>query len=457
MQKWRVSLGPIKGFAKYAAVFFAVVVILSLLFWNLNQILFLKNISQVEDYDYIVYADAANIKVKNGTTGQIDFIGNELSQVLSLILKNDELKVFIKAAEYNVSSSIRLQNLTGVNIVSNGARLNLNGNSLIIAGDRWEYSKYNSIEGLTIIDGNIFIENSFMTTIKNCIFIDSWDGIVLSNTNGWTECTVIEHCYFINVQRGIVFRKPINNGTKSYANTEIRGAWFELRREGSIGIHVEPEADFNEGLIQNVRIWMGGVVEHNQMGILVEGSMLNTLMQNVVFESFANYPQNIYGIALGKDSDPPILGYGVVFCGNLTGRIYNPHGKWLYGSSGSFKIENIAVPLGVNNAYGELQEIGAVPHVSLSISSLNVKVQVKGNFSTEETVYVRLRFKFIDDSFSKHLEISFNEAGTKWLSSDDWLDIWPTRTIISSLVVDAKTTAYASNVTVIVSAYGQYG
>jgi hypothetical protein len=220
---------------------------------------------------------------------------------------------------------------------------------------------------------------------------------------------------------------------------------------------VEPEADFNEGLIQNVRIWMGGVVEHNQMGILVEGSMLNTLMQNVVFESFANYPQNIYGIALGKDSDPPILGYGVVFCGNLTGRIYNPHGKWLYGSSGSFKIENIAVPLGVNNAYGELQEIGAVPHVSLSISSLNVKVQVKGNFSTEETVYVRLRFKFIDDSFSKHLEISFNEAGTKWLSSDDWLDIWPTRTIISSLVVDAKTTAYASNVTVIVSAYGQYG
>ncbi|MEM2911428.1 MAG: hypothetical protein QXM52_01200 [Candidatus Bathyarchaeia archaeon] len=450
-------MGSIKGFAKYAAVFFAVFAILSLLFWNLNQILFLKNISQVEDYDYTVYADAANIKVKNGTTGQVDFIGNELSQVLSAILKNDGLKVFIKTAEYNISSSIRLQNLTGVKIVSNGARLNLNGNSLIIAGDHWEYSKYNSIEGLTIVNGSIVIENSFRTTIKNCVFINSWDGIVLSNTNGWTECTVIEHSYFINVQRGIVFRKPINNGTKSYANTEIRGAWFELRREGAIGIHVEPKADFNEGLIQNVRVWMGSVVERNQMGILVEGSMLNTLMQNVVFESFANDPQSIYGISLGKDSDPPILGQGIVFCGNLTSSIYNPHGKWLYGSSGSFRIENILVPLGVNNIYGEPKEIGAVPHLSLAISALNVKVQIDGNFSAEETVYVRLRFKFIDDSFSKHLEISFNKTGIKWLSNDDWLDIWPTRTIISSLVVDAKTTAYSSNVTVIVSAYGQYG
>lgn len=450
-------MDSIKKFARYAAVFFVVVVMLSLLFWNFNQILFLRDQSQLEDYDYIVYVDAANIKVKNGTTGQVDFIGNELSQVLSLILKNDGLKVFIKTAEYNVSSSIRLQNLTGVKIVSNGARLNLNGHSLIIAGDRWEYSKYNSIEGLTIIDGSIVIENSFMTTIKNCIFINSWDGIVLSNTNGWTECTVIEYCYFIDVRRGIVFRDPINNGTKSYANTEIRGAWFELRREGSIGIHVEPKANFNEGLIQNVRFWMGSVVERNQTGILVEGSMLNTLMQNAVFESFAHVPQSIYGIALGKDSDPPILGYGVVFCGNLTRSIYNPHGKWLYGSSGSFRIENIAVSLGVNNIYGEPQEIGAVPHLSLAISALNVKVQIEGNFSAGEIVYVRFRFKFIDESFSKHLEMSFNDTGAKWLTSDDWLEIWPTRTIISSLVVDAKTTVYASNVTVIVSVYGQYG
>lgn len=450
-------MSSLKGFAKYAAFFLATIVLLSLLFWIFNQISFLKSISQVEDYDYIVYADAANIKVKNGTTGLVDFVGDELSQVLNLILKNDGLKVFIKAAEYNVSSSIWIQDLTGIKIFSNGARLNLNGNSLIIKGDSWEHSKHNSIEGLTIVNGSVFVENSFMTTIKDCVFTDSFDGIVLSNTNGWTECTVIERCYFINVQRGIVFRTPIDNGTKSYANTEIRGAYFELKKDGSIAIHVEPHADFNEGLIQNVRVWMGGVVEHNQIGILVEGSMLNTLMQDVVFESFANDPQSIYGVAVGKDSDPPILGQGVVFCGNLTSPIYNPYGKWLYGSGGSFKIGNIAVPLGINNVYGEPQEIGAVPHLSLALNALNVKVHVEGNFSAEETVYVRLRFKFVDDSFSKHLEINFNETSTKWLSSDDWLEIWPTRTIISSLVVDAKTTAYTSNVTVVVSVYGQYG
>lgn len=450
-------LNSFRSFVKYVAVFSAAVIIASL-FWNLGQFLFFRDVSYTEDYDYIVYLDAEKtIIVKNGATGHIAFTGWNFSQIMSYLLRNDGLKIFIKKADYDVSTNILWKNLKDVEIISDGARLNLNGNSLIIKGDFWEHSQHNSIEGLKIINGSVILENSFMVTVKDCTFMNAEEGIVLSNTNGWTECTKIIDCYFENIGKSIVFRTPSENGTSSYANTEIKRSYFQLVRENSLGLHVEPSADFNEGLIQNVRFWMGAGAEHNQIGILVEGSMLNTLMQDVVFESFANNPQSIYGIALGKNSDPPILGHGIVFCGNLTGRIDNPHGKWLYGSSGSFKTEKIAVPLGINNAYGEPKEIGAVPYVSLALSSLNVKVQVEGNFSAEETVYIRLRFKFIDDSFSKHLEMRFNETGTKWLSNDDLLDIWPTRTIVSSLVVDAKTTAYTSNISVIVSAYGQYG
>jgi len=446
----------IKGFGRYAAVFIAAVVISSL-FWNLNQFLFFSQINYVEDYDYIVYGEGENIKVKNGTSGRVDFIGQDFSHVMNSILNSSGLKVFIKAASYNVSGPILLQNLTGVRVVSDGAQLNFNGNFLIIRGSFWEDSKSNQIEGLNIVNGGVIIENSFLTTIKNCNFTDADFGIFLSNTNGWTECTVIEHCYFLDVKKGVVFKAPVNNGTKSYANTEIKQCYFELRSEGSIGLHVEPEADFNEGLIQNVRFWMGGKVEHNQIGILVEGSMLNTLMQNVVFESFANWPSDIYGILLGYKCDPPILGHGVTFCGNLTGKIYNPHGKWIYGAAGSFKLENMYVPLGLNNNSETFKEIGPVPHLSLAISSLNVKVQVEGHFTEGEVVYVRLRLKFIDDSFSKHLEIAFNQTGTFWLSNDDWLVIWPTRNVVSALVVDAKTTAVDSYVIVSVSIYGQYG
>jgi len=449
----------LKSFTKYAVIFsFAVIV--TLLIWNLNQLLLFKDVSSAEDYDYIVYMDSAKmIIVKNGTTGRIDFTGWNFSQIIHYLLRGDGLKIFLKGGEYSASTDVILKNLKGVKIIGEGAvrtKLKLNGHSLIIRGEHWEDSQNNHIEGITLENGGIIIENSFMTTIENCIFADSDDGIILFNTNSWTECTLIENCYFIDVKRGIVFRTAIGNGTRSYASTEIRRVYFELRREGAIGIHVEPKADFNEGLIQNVRFWMGNTVEKNQTGMLIEGSMLNTLLQDLVFESFAVFPQNICGVVLGKDSDPPIIGQGVAFLGNLTSSISNPYYKWIYGSGGAFKIENMPVSLGFNNVYGKPQEIGQVPHLFLAISPLSLKVQVEGSLSTNETVCVRLRFKFIDDSLSEHLEIIFEETGTKWLSYDDWLSIWPSRTIISSIIVDAKTTAYASNAKVTVSIYGQY-
>lgn len=450
------SLISLKALAKYAVVFLAAVIISSL-FWNISQFLFFRGISHVEDYDYIVYIDGGWVKVKNGGTGQIDFSGRNFSQIMSYLLIKDGLKIFIKEAEYNVSTDIVLRNLKDVKISSNGAKINLNSNFFIIRGDHWENSAFINIEGLKIMNGDLIVENSFMANIKGCTFMDSENGIVLSNTNGWTECTKVEDCYFVNVKRGIVFKTPAKNGTRSYANTEIKRCYFELKRENSVGIHVEPSADFNEGLVQNVRFWMGGVSERNQTGVLVEGGMLNTLLQDVVFESFACSPQNIFGMELGAFCEPPILGQGIVFCGNLTKNIYNPHYKWVYGVGGSFKVENVSIPLGVNNSYGSSQEIGLIAHLFLPVSSFNVKVYVDGQFSPEEIVTVQFRLRFLDDVLSKRLEIVFRNATVTWLDHDDLLTIWPTRNVISSLIVEAKTNEASSNVNVSVSVYGQYG
>lgn len=447
-----------KIFTKYAVIFIIGVVISSIS-WNLNQFLLFRNISYKEDYDYVIFLDVNEVKVKNGTTGRIDFVGEDLSQVIDYALKNDGAKIFIKKAEYNVSNNIILKNLENVMVIGNGAKINLNGNALIVKGDSWKDSKHISIEGLTLINGSLIIENSFMATIKNCIFRDSEAGIILLNTNGWTECTKIEDCYFKNVLRGIIFKTPTGNGTRSYANTEIKRCYFELMRENSVGIQVEPVSDVNEGLIQNIRIWMGGVSEQNQTGLLVEGSMLNTILQDIVFESFAGYPQNIYGISLNSQCEAPILGQGIIFCGNLTEKIHNPYKKWLYGAGGSFKVENVGISLGLNNNYGAYREIGLVTHLYLPIYSINVKVQVNGSFSSEETVYVRFRLKLLDSSLSEDLEIRFPDinATAIWLGHEYWLKLWPSRNLIQSLIVDAKTTGESSNVTVVVSVYGQYG
>lgn len=418
-----------------------------------------RGVSYIESYDYIIYLNGREVIVKNGTTGLVELTELDLSKILNSLLRRDGLNILIKAGEYNVSDNILVYNLKGVRIIgdgSNSTKLNMNGRSLIIKGESWEKSINNHVEGLKIYNGNIIIENSFKTVIKNCFFVNSDTGVILTNTNGWTECTLIEECYFVNVYRGIVFKTPVNNGTRSYANTEIRRCFFELMREGAIAIYVERGADFNEGIMLNVRIWMGKPAEKDQTGIVIEGSMLNTVLCNVVFESFAKIPVNIYGIRVGEYSDPPIIGSGVVFCGNLTGRIYNPYGKWLYGSGGSFKVENIEVPLGTWNRFGSTVELGSLPHLSLAVCTLNVKVQIEGNFLEYEEVQVRLRFKFIDDSFSDQLILSFTSPQTVWVGRDDWLKIWPTRHIISALIVDARTNAHASNVIVKVSAYGQY-
>jgi len=446
----------IKGFMRYVVVFLSGVLVASL-FWNLNQLLFFKNVSYTEDYDYVVYMDSGAVKVKNGTTGRVEFVGENLSQALDYVLKGEGLSIFIKGAEYNASGGLVLRNLANVRIASDRARINLGGGFLAIKGDYWDNSKHVYLEGLTIFNGSLLIENSFMTTIKNCIFEDCEEGVILLNTNGWTECTKIEDCYFKNVRRGIVFKTPCGNGTRSYANTEVKRCYFELMRENSVGVHVEPLSDFNEGLIQNVRIWMGGVCEVNQTGLFIEGSMLNTLVQDMVFESFADNPKNIFGIHFGPGAEGPILGHGIVFCGNFTEKIYNPFNRWIYGAGGSFKVENVSIPVGVGDNYGVQQEIGLVTHLSLSVYSLNVKVCICGEFSMEESITVRFRLKLLDGAFSRSLELSFKNATVKWLNHDEWLYIWPTRNVIQSLVVDAKTVKEATNVTVSVSVYGQYG
>jgi hypothetical protein len=229
-----------------------------------------------------------------------------------------------------------------------------------------------------------------------------------------------------------------------------------LTRENSVAIHVEAKANFNEGLLQNIRIWLGHSNETNQIGILIEGSMLNTLLNNVVFESFSKYPKEIYGIKIGQHGESPILGQGVVFLGNLSKNIDNPFNKWIYGVGNCFKFENISVPVGLNNTYGSPYEITPPKFLYFSMSTIHLKIQVEGKFSENEVIMVRLKLKFIDESYSKDLTKNFNSTATIWLDHEDLLTILPTMNIISSLALDAKTNMASSNVKVYIWIYGQF-
>ncbi len=430
--------------------------VLSSIVWATCQFFLYGNLSMRISYDYIIYGDSKKVTVKNGLTGFIDFAGENLSDAIHFALERKGLNIFIKSGRYNVSSNILLRNVSNLKMVSDGAELQFNGGSIILQGSSYEESMNNLIEGLTLINGCIIVENSFMTIIRGCVFKDSTDGIIFLNTNTWSECTLIENCYFENVKNCIVFEAPVDNGKESYANTEIKRCNFKLTKANSIAIYVKAKANFNEGLLQNIRIWLGHANETNQIGILIEGSMLNTLLHNVVFESFAKNPDEIYGIKIGQQGEPPILGQGVVFLGNFTRNIDNSFNKWLYGVGSYFKFENISVPLGLNDTYGDPCEITPPKYLYFSISNIHIKILVEGNFSENEVITVRLKLKFIDEAQSKAFTKTFDSNATIWLDHEDLFTILPVVNIISSLVLDAKTNKTSSDVKVYVSVCGQF-
>jgi hypothetical protein len=304
---------------------------------------------------------------------------------------------------------------------------------------------------LEVVNGTVRIENSFKTTITDTIFGNCTTAIELVNTEAWSEGTKIESSHFINSLESIVFRKPISNTTRSYANTEINRCYFNLDRDNSVGILVEQDAEFTESLIQNARFWTGGFSQKNQTGISIEGAMLQTLLQNVVFESFAESPINLYGIKLGQASEPPILGGGVSFLGKWTARIHNPFDRWLSGLGGALRRKNVDISVGLDNEYGTTQIIHAYP---LNIASFKARIQVGGTFRNGENLTIRFRLEFIDHIISESVEKSFNQTTSLWLNDDDMLELAPSENLIWAILVDAKTNYKSTNTAVQIDMYG---
>jgi hypothetical protein len=197
---------------------------------------------------------------------------------------------------------------------------------------------------------------------------------------------------------------------------------------------------------------MGENGESNQTGLLVDGSMFQTLISSVVFESFAEAPVNLYAIALGENAvTPPTFDGGVTFLGNYTARIYNPSSKWISGLGSVFRRENVNIPVGLSNQYGATTSIHARP---LTISSFKPRIRVQGNFANGETVTVRLRLELLDNVIAGSVEKSFTNSTTLWLDDDDMLKLFPSQNVIWAILVDAKSSSAATDAVVQIDVYG---
>jgi len=436
---------------------FALILVIALALSAVNTYLIfdlrraLENAAHDSTYDYVIFQDGGMYKAKNQASGYIDFTSADASVVISQAIAEGNI-VYIKLGNYTLSSDVQVYNKTNAKIVSDGASIIGNGNKLIIKGDNWALSQYNLISGLEIINGTLRIENSFGTTVSDMAFVNCSTALEIANTETWSEGTKIEDCRFVGSRESIVFRTPTGNGTGSYASSEIRRCFFNII-DDSVGIMVERLAEFSDSQLQDVRMWMGeNGFARNQTGLLVDGSMHQTLLYGVVFESFADSPDQLYAISLGETSiTPPILAGGVSFLGNWTTKIHNPFSKWISGLGSVFKLENQNVPVGLSGQYGVTQEFQLRP---ATISSFKVKIQVSGSFASNETITVRVRLEFVDNTISRSVEKTFTNSTTLWLTDDDILRLFPSQSIIWAILVDAKASSSSTDATAQVSIDG---
>ncbi len=405
------------------------------------------------NYDYVLSQDGNNYKLKNMLTGYVANEPQSASAALNSAMTQGK-SVYLNAGTYVLTDDVVVSNKLNAKIVSDGATIIGNGHKIILYGDDYTTSQHALISGLTLINATIRVENSFATTISNTLFENTTTGIEFTNTNTWTEYNKVEDCQFINATQGIVFRTPVGNGTGSYSSSEIDRCSFNLR-DFSVGINVEPLAEFSDSQMQDVRFWLGEDGSANQTGIFVDGSMSQTLLFGVVFESFTADPVYVFGIDLGATCDPaPILDGGVSFLGNWTARVHNPYSIWVSGVGSVFDRENVNVPVGTNNQYGENISIQVRP---LKIFTFKPQITVQGSFKSDETVTVRIRIEYIDNVISSPVTRTFSTSGSVWLTDDEMMQLFPSQSIIWAVIVDAKTGSSSTNTAVKISGYGTAG
>ncbi len=435
----------------------AAVLIIVLALSAANTILILDQRQALQDaahdaiYDYVIFQDSDTYKAKNQATGKIDFTSADAATVINQALTEGNT-LYLKPGSYALNADIQVNNKINAKIIGDSAIIIGNNQKILVKGDNYALSQNNIIQGLTVINGTLRIENSFATTVTNTAFINCTTALELANTNTWTEGTKVENCRFVNSKESIAFRTPTGNGTGSYASTQISRCYFNIP-DNSVGITVEYLAEFSDSQLQDLRMWMGeNDAVHNQTGLLLNGSMHQTLMSGIVFESFTDYPDQLYAIDLGETAvTPPVLSAGISFLGNWTAKIYNPFSIWISGTGAVFKQENLGIQVGVNGEYGDTREFQLRPD---TISSFKPKIQVEGSFASNETITVRFRLEFLDNTVSRSVEKTFTNSTSLWLSDDDMLRLFPSQSIIWTILIDAKANSASTDATVQISIYG---
>jgi len=400
-----------------------------------------------EDYDFLLFSKynvtlaATKYYVKSGLTSNEEFETTKFSEALQYALDNGKV-VIMPSGSYGLNSDVIFDSKSNVILDGQGAVLNLNGYAISFVSDNYDNNSNNQIRNFVVCNGTFKLENSFRATFENIIFEDCESAIEISNTNTWSEATKLENIYWENCQTALTFKTPTNNATGSYENTALDRCYINLFKDNSVGIMVEKDAQVSNSQWTNIRIWMHANETQSQTGLHLEGAMADTILSDVIFESFGN--GTIYGIYLGQYSTTAFsLGSGTSFLGDgFEAKIKNPYDKWIYGDPSVLK-ENREL------TFNESQIIHRYP---LTIGSFDAFIKIE-NLGASEEVTVQIKLNFIDDT-SNSISLHFSDNQTYWLTKDDFYKLYPSQSVICNIEAAAQTNLLDSQAKVSIGVMG---
>lgn len=237
--------------------------------------------------DYIIFKDGNVIKAKNGRTGEEEFEGGSVSTVMSEVISRlaSGGKIYIVKDTYDLKGgAIIISDKDYITIESNGAVIE---NGDIIFEGTSTYRRFNTLRGLKIKEGTIYVYDQYRFTLED-VEISNTDkaGIVLQNKVKWSEFFSTINVHIDTNTQGIVFKSPVNSGGTSFVGFSIERLGINLNADNAVGILFESGLSIANSKIDTARIWIHG---NNCVGMYFKsgaGPDNPLQLRNITFEAF---------------------------------------------------------------------------------------------------------------------------------------------------------------------------
>jgi len=193
----------------------------------------------IEQYDYVFWKDESNYFAKNGTTGEIEYSGSNITQIVENIvsLSTDGLFLCFKKGVYTLSSTISITEKNDIRIMGAGKELT----KFAVSADITAFNITGNSEShnLRFEISDCLIDAGDVSSTKYGVYIKDMDSIQLHDM----EVTCFDtHVYVEDCQKPSVYNFVVWSDTTFSHGVYFKGFNLDIKMHDVSILHSDPNA-----------------------------------------------------------------------------------------------------------------------------------------------------------------------------------------------------------------------